>query len=138
MSIVRRNMILEEYFTKFTSNWHPLSDTEYRNLIENWRSKFEEKLKVRDMQTGDKGFIKLREKLPFGGFVFNCPNYRYLKNNRGSDRQSTFAYSIEEIIEIERMTMNSSGAIICNDWFEYMCAFNFDAPGGIPEIFVEI
>lgn len=137
MGIISRYERLEEYFQMESINWKYISDKEYKWLIKNWQGSFEKFLAAKEFMLGDKGFRRLEAQLPFDCFVFNCPNYRYLLNTCGRDRQVTFGYQLEAINKIDRQIMNGCGAILSEKNFNFMCAFNFDAPSGYPEIYCE-
>lgn len=138
MGIVSRNELLEDYLSGIGVEWHALSDKEYRLLIKQWRESFEENLANDVTVSGSKAILLLEEKLPFTGYLFNCPNYRYLPFTVSSESgRFTFAYKIIGLPGIDRASFNELEFIMCDMNYEYMCVFNHEAPDWFPEIYCE-
>jgi hypothetical protein len=138
MGIVKTFSELESYLDGANIRWEILSDKEYRKLVTMWRNSFENNLISEMCIQGSKGFRILESRLPLDGYLFNCPNYTYLPNNEGKDRQLTFGYRIKELKSLDRNMLNAFGVILCNAKYSYMCAFNLDGPDGFPEVYCEV
>jgi hypothetical protein len=137
MGILKQKVELEDMFEKLELTWKPMSDSEYRTVVSNWRNAFEavliENIKLKE---SDDAIYKLEEKFPFTGYIFNLPNYKYLPVTPSSYDPS-YGYVVENISEIDREALNRSEAIICDAGFNFTCAFNHEGQSGIPEIYVE-
>jgi hypothetical protein len=137
MGIIARDLHLEEYLDTYSKEWFLLSDKEYRTLIKEWKISFEERLISKSTVHLEKVNESLKSKFPINCFVFNCPNYGYLPNNQGADRQQTYAYKVNNLSSLDRNVLNSIGSILCSENFSFMCAFNPDGPVGFPEVYCE-
>ena len=139
MGILSINSELEDFFHLTKVEWSKLKDRQYREFIIHWREAFEENLANGIVQHGNHAFGLLESKLSFSGFIFNCPNYKYLPVTENSERGGyTFAYKVNELATINRALFNTEELIICSENFDFMCAFNHEAPELIPEIYCEI
>jgi len=139
MGFVSSNFKLEQYLKESGLLWVSLSDKSYRHLIQEWRSAFESRLISNSVSNGDKSILKLEEKLPINCYLFNCPNYRYLMRTvGGTENTPTFGYKVNGLLKVDREILNSSEAILCDENFKFMCAFNHEAPNMIPEVYCEV
>lgn len=135
MGFVRSRVDIEEMLNSCKIEWEKLSDSEYKDVVCKWRESFEAKAKNNDFaQSHDKAIYKLEENLPFNGYLFNLPNYKYLPVT-SSSHDPTFCYKIENVSIIERKKLNDLHAIICNDDFTFTCVFNHEGQACVPEYF---
>ena len=78
----------------------------------------------------------LESNLPFSGYIFNLPNYKYLPVTP-SAHDPTYGYVVENMKTIDRSTLNWAEAVLSDVNFRFTCVFNHEGESMIPEIFVE-
>jgi len=129
---------LEDYLDEHNYSWVQLSDSEYRNLIKEWRKIFEPLLiEGYSRVHGDMAVSNLISRLGSGMYVFNVPNYKYLPVTP-SQQDPTYGYHVERLDSIKRELFDRIEAVICDDKMAFMCAFNHEGQSLVPEVFYEI
>ena len=137
MGIVKNNYELEDYLYRKGVQWRSLKDAEYRGVMKKWKLSFELLLDESIETKGDEGVNRLVNKLPFNAFIFNVPSYSYLPLTPPRNTP-TYGIYVENFDEIDRMMLNSCEAVVCDDRFTFMCAFNHEAQDLVPEVYCEI
>ena len=137
MGFVKRCYQLEEFLDEQGCKWSSLRDSDYRSLIQSWKSTFESLMMGGYYQAkGDMAISSLREMLGSGVYIFNVPNYKYLPVTP-SQHDPTYGYYVENISSINRNLFNQIEAVVCDKEMEFMCVFNHEGQALVPEFFYE-
>ncbi|MFT4929011.1 MAG: hypothetical protein ACI8WB_005137 [Phenylobacterium sp.] len=137
MGFVKSNVEVESYLEEHNLIWYQLKDSEYRELMKQWRQAFEGLLEESEYEVyGDSAIEKLKMTLDGGTYIFNTPNYQYLLVTP-SAHTATFAYYVEQLNVFDRELFNRNEAIVCNNGMDFMCAFNHEASVLAPELFCQ-
>ena len=79
MGFLKAKLSLEKMMDGINVTWEYMKDSEYKNTVSKWRSKFEQKLIENRIEgESDGAVLALESELPITGYIFNLPNYKYL------------------------------------------------------------
>ena len=138
MGFIKQCNQLEAFFARQCGSYQLLSDSEYRKVIKEWRSAFEDSITINaDHKAGDKAILALSSRLPLSGYIFNMPGYKFLPVVPLST-DPAYSYRIVDLREIDESLFNKVEAVVCNSSFDYTCVFNHEAQACVAEMFYEL
>ena len=134
MGYVKSHLQMEAMLDASAISWAQLTDCEYASLVSKWRASFDELVRAQTYAAQGVYAIEfLESQVPFSGWVFNLPNYRFLPVVPSS-QDPTFGYEVGNLSSIKRDELNSAEAIVCAADFEFCCVFNHEGGALVPEI----
>jgi hypothetical protein len=126
LGFVKENQYIENWLASQEAMFCGIKDSEYRQLLKNWRHHFESAIKSNYyVVQGDKAMLAIEDQLPCNIFIFNLPGSKLLPAST-SLNSPTYGYFVDELGSIDRELLNYSDAILCDNNFKFTCVYTHE------------
>src|SRR5688500_1923119 len=108
MGFLREHLGIESWLRVDAADFRNLSQREYRELVTEWRQRFEGSLMGGEYRVGARAQRAMQEAMPADLFIFSIPGYEWLPAATDPRLDPTYAYGVTELKIVDFFVANAA------------------------------
>jgi hypothetical protein len=127
MGFLKQHLAVESWLAATASQFRPLSQAEYADVVREWRSHFDESLGARHFSAGSAAEEAMLQMLPCDAFVFSIPGYHSLPASTDPRFDPAYGYEVIGLRDLDFAVANRADAVISDRRFSFTCLCTHEA-----------